>query len=366
MRRSISIAARSGKSGLAWSLRLCALTSFAAISGQAAAQAPAQDQTDPAVIATARELAISGVKLAQDGQCAEALPKLERAEKLHHSQIVLTRLGDCYIKLGQLTAGIESLRTVLREPLPDNASDTLKQAFAEAGTLIEANKPKLGKLTIKVTGIDSAKHGDVTLTIDGKPMPSALIGTAHVSDPGEHTVAVTAPGYLPASHKLTLAPGGEETVALPLDVDPEAQAALQRAQLEAQASSGELAPKGMSLRDDAHAESPSHWPAYLTWGVSAAAIGVGVGFGFAALENKQSLEERCPNKLCPPDASDLLDTSRTNATISTIAYGVGITGVAVGALLFWLESRSSSDDGDEERAQSPRWRPTPNGVALTF
>ena len=319
----MSFASTLGRVGT-W-LSLAALTS-AAVSGNV--QAQGQD-TDPAVIATARELAVSGVKLAQDGQCTEAVPKLERAEKLHHSQIVLTRLGDCYIKTGQLTAGIESLRAVLREPLTESASETLRQAYAEAGTLIEANKGKLGKLTIKVTGAES--NTPLELKIDGKPMPSALLDAAHVSDPGEHTITVAAAGYLPATRKVTLSPGGDESVVLALESDPEAQAALQRAQLEAKASSTSLTPTPIAIRSENSASSPSRWPAYVTWGASAVALGVGVGFGFAALENKQTLEERCPNKLCPAEESDLLDTSRTNATISTIATGVGIAGVRVRA-----------------------------------
>jgi tetratricopeptide (TPR) repeat protein len=355
MKRSECVAAVSGKP-----------SAFAAIFVLAAAtsgtpRAHAQDQTDPAVIATARELAISGVKLAQDGQCAEALPKLERAEKLHHSPIVLTRLGDCYIKLGQLTAGVESLRAVVREPLPENASDTLKQAYAEAGSLIEANKPKLGKLTIKVSGLAKERSTPLELQIDNKPMPSALLGEAHVSDPGEHTITVSAAGYLPSSRKVSLAPGGEESVTLQLDPDPEAE--LQRAQQARAPASSLSAPAAAS--SDAASRSPSHWPAYATWGASAVALGVGVGFGFAAMENKSALEDRCPNKVCPADAAELLNTSRANATVSTIAYGVGIAGVAVGALLFWLESR---DDGDSSaQARKPgRVRLAANGVNVTF
>jgi hypothetical protein len=354
----MSFAGPRGGSGMrlgAW-MSLVALTSAAA-SGNALAQV--QD-TDPAVIATARELAISGVKLAQDGQCAEAVPKLERAEKLHHSQIVLTRLGDCYIKTGQLTAGIESLRAVLREPLTENASETLRQAYSEAGALIEAHKAKLAKLTIKVAGVESSTA--LELKIDGKAMPSALVGAAHVSDPGEHTITVAATGYLPATRKVELSPGGEESVLLTLEADPEAQAALQRAQLEAKASSASLVPAPV-VTPRASDTSPNHWPAYVTWGASAVAIGVGVGFGFAALENKQSLEERCPDKLCPAEESDLLDTSKTNATVATIATGVGIAGAAVGALLFWLESRS--DDADSG-AQARRVRVHPRGVAISF
>lgn len=358
----MSFAALSGGSDMCRALLFATSILCVAISGSKSARAQAVDQNDPAVIATARELAISGVKLAQDGQCAEALPKLERAEKLHHSQIVLTRLGDCYIKLGQLIAGIESLRAVLREPLTESASETLKQAYAEAGMLVEANKPKLAKLTIKVTGVESAT--EVDLAIDGKPMPSALLGAAHVSDPGEHNVSVSAPGYVAASRKVTLAPGAEESVTLALDPDPDARAELLRAQLPEEPGS---ALPSVALNSQAsQASAPNHWPAYLTWGASAVALGVGVGFGLAALDNRNTLDERCPNKLCPPEAQDLLNTSRTNATISTIAYGAGVAGLAVGVLLFWLESSADDANGGGQRAQAPRLRAAPQGVSLSF
>ena len=39
-------------------------------------------------IAAERTLAVDGLKLAQAGKCDEAIPKLERSEKLHHSAIV--------------------------------------------------------------------------------------------------------------------------------------------------------------------------------------------------------------------------------------------------------------------------------------
>src|SRR4051812_8989456 len=67
--------------------------------------ANAQDQSDASVTAAARALAVEGVKLAQADRCGEAIDKLERAEKLHHAPIVLTRLGECYIKLGRLVEG---------------------------------------------------------------------------------------------------------------------------------------------------------------------------------------------------------------------------------------------------------------------
>ena len=67
---------------------------------------------------TARGLAVEGLKLADAGKCPEAIEKLMRAEKLHHSAIVQGRLGECQIAVGKLVDGTENLRKVMREPVP--------------------------------------------------------------------------------------------------------------------------------------------------------------------------------------------------------------------------------------------------------
>ena len=54
-------------------------------------------EDDAAETAAARALAVDGLKLADAGKCAEAIDKLQRAEKLHHGPIVLGRLGECQV-----------------------------------------------------------------------------------------------------------------------------------------------------------------------------------------------------------------------------------------------------------------------------
>ena len=97
------------------------LSAFALSSGglQFGALSSASAEEDSAAeTAAARGLAVDGLKLAQAGKCEEAIPKLEHAEKLHHSAIVLSRLGECQVTVGKLVEGTEMLRKVLREPLP--------------------------------------------------------------------------------------------------------------------------------------------------------------------------------------------------------------------------------------------------------
>jgi hypothetical protein len=315
------------------------------------ARASAQEQDDPAVIGAARALAVDGVKLAQSDRCNEAIDKLERAEKLHHAPIVLTRLGECYIKLGRLVEGVESLRAVLREPLPSNPSEALTQAYVDAKTLFEANNPRLANLTVNVEG--AAADAGLSLTIDGRSLPAALIGTAHPSDPGEHEIQIAAPGYVTSTRKVTLTAGEEQTVTLTMTAAPERTA-------EHVAASSALDTKAAdadALKLTAAAGGASHLPAYISWGAGAVGLGLGVGFGIAAMNNKSDLDARCPAKACPPSERGLLDTSRKNATISTIGYGVALAGAAAGVVLFLLEGRAPEQQTVSARA---------DGVSVRF
>jgi len=334
---------------------VCTMGSFAHT--RARAEEPAAD-TDAAVTATARKLAIEGVKLAQNGQCPEAIDKLERAEKLHHAPIVLTRLGECYIRVGRLLAGVESLRAVLREALPENPSPALSQAYEDAQHTLDETAPKLAHLTIRVQGAGS--DADLSLVIDGRGLPAALLGASQPSDPGAHVIELSADGYLPATRRVTLAEGEDQTLVMSLEPAP------QRARKPALAILPAPAPAHATLQPPSASEAAvaadggSHWPAYVAWGTGAAALGVGIGFGIAAMNNKTSLDDRCPDHACPPGSDALLSTSRTNALVSTVGYVVAGGGAVVGLLLYWLV------DGGAPHAADRRVRADHRGVAVRF
>jgi hypothetical protein len=74
----------------------------------------------------------------------------------------------------------------------------------------------------------------------------------------------------------------------------------------------------------------------------------GVAYGLLALNTKGKLDTTCAVKsACPPVAQSAIDTMSTQATISNVGFGVGIAGLVVGGVLYWL-SRGS----DETKAAS--------------
>jgi hypothetical protein len=76
-------------------------------------------------------------------------------------------------------------------------------------------------------------------------------------------------------------------------------------------------------------------PAYVAFGVAAAAAVVGTVTGIVELDKTASLRSSCANHTCPPaDAADV-DRARTFATVSTLSLVGAGASVGVG-LALWL------------------------------
>src|ERR1041384_3416600 len=121
----------------------------------------AGDDASATETAAARSLAVEGLKLAQANNCAEAVPKLERAEKLYHSTFVAIRLGECYVAVGKLVEGTELLRKSLREPQPTEPTPALAKALERAQKIVDSTKPRIAGLTVKVAAVQ-----DMVVKID--------------------------------------------------------------------------------------------------------------------------------------------------------------------------------------------------------
>jgi len=310
-------------------LPLCLATLFTA--GLARAQTPS-----PEDMAAARSLGTAGVQLAESGDCAAAIAKLEAAEKLFHAPTTLERLGECEIKVGHLVAGTEHLNRVVREPLAPNAPPAFVAARQRAQAMLGPALPRIGKLRIHVDGPPADK---VTVTVDGEAVSSVLFDSDRPTDPGPHEVKAVATGYLVATSSMTLQEGSTAAVSLKLDPDPNAAAP-------PAAPTGPSAPAG-----PASPPAPTPAPGGSARGLAIGSlvvggVGVVVGsiFGVMALGTKSSLDGECPTKsTCPSSSQSNINALGTNATISTFGFGVGIVGVGLGAIL--LATSHASEGG---------------------
>jgi hypothetical protein len=307
-------------------------------------------------ISTARTLAKEGVALQDSGDCVGALGKYEKAEAIYHTPSVLTRLGECQIKLGKLVAGSESLQRVVREQLPANAPPAFVQAQAHAKELLDATLPRIGKLKLHV---DAPEGAQLTLKIDGAVVSTASLDTDRAADPGAHVVEVSGPGLVTAKGNVEVGEGLRATLSLKITRESSTTKPKTKAPDEPDEPETTPAKKPKHVDevkpDDDDDEEPTRTkrkrhveePAgpsrvapivmFVTAGVG---IGVGTVFGLRASGLKGDLDKVCLNKECPPSASGNIDSMKSSATISTIGFGVGIAALAVGTFL-WITGGSS-------------------------
>jgi hypothetical protein len=324
---------------LTWSWRSTLVASLALGGGLLAPCVAHAEGEDAAETAAARQLAVDGVKLAQADQCQDAVDKLERAEKLKHSPIVLRYLGECEVKVGRWVEGSESLRKLLREPLPENASPALEQAYDSAANTLRDVKPRIPSMRLVV---NAPRDAELKLKLDGKDVAATVLGVALPTDPGDHQIEVSAPGYLKATSAVKLAPGGSATVALELKRDPNAPVASK--QVSPPPPAPGLQASAAPVAEPAPVEH-SHTTralSYVSYGVAAVGLGVGIVFGQSAMHDEKSLHGSCPDHVCGPDQQGTLDFAKTKGTIATIGFAAAGGGVALGTILLLLSGDSSS------------------------
>ena len=304
--------------------------------------APSRADEQAENTAAARTLGIQGVQLADAGKCPEAIEKLQRAESLHHAPTILGRLGECQVAVGQIVAGTENLNSVVREPLAPNAPKVFHDAQDRAQKVLAAALPKIAHLTINVLPANAQATG----TVGGKPIPTALIGAERPSDPGTLEVTATANGYKAAGTSVTLAEGGHQELTLTLEKDPNAVASLPPV-------STPIAPPPPTV-PPAPGPTGSNTLAYVALGVGGAGLLVGTVTGVLALGKASD----CPNKVCATQSN--LDDAKGMATISTVGFGVGIVGVAVGAVLLVVgHNRESAPPPTAAARYKPKLSLTP-------
>lgn len=292
----------------------------------------AQNQPQAESVAAARSLGMQGIKLADAGDCKGAIEKLSRAESLYHAPSILSRLGECQVKVGQIVLGTENLNRVVREQLEPNAPKAFRDAQERAKGVLSAALPKIAHLTVRV---DPA-NANPQITVAGAPIPAALIGIERPTDPGTHEVAVSAPGYLEQKTSVTLAEGGSQEISVKLEKDP--SAAVTTPPPVASQPVVTAAPVGPPSDSS---PKKNNTLAYVSLGVGGAGFLVGGITGFLALGKKSDLKG-CVDTKCPSSQADTLDGARSMATVSTVGFAVGFVGVGVGVVLLLTGNNNSA------------------------
>jgi hypothetical protein len=185
--------------------------------------------------------------------------------------------------------------------------------------------------------VRSASGTDVTavrVTMDGAPLTAKLDGTSLAVDPGQHTFRFEAEGFAPFDEPLLIREGDKarrERVALRggPGTSPPASAGAQTAE----ASASRM--------------STPRVVAFAALGVGVVGVAVGSIFGAMAIADKSSLSDNCNGKTsaCPSSQQSDISGFHSNGTTSDVAFGVGIAGLAAGAVLFFVSRSHESTEG---------------------
>jgi hypothetical protein len=293
-----------------------------------ACDAAAQDTS----VATARQLANSGIDAIEAGDCDKGTPLLERAEQLHHASVHLQYLARCRVTKGRLVAATEMWRRIIRDGAPEGSSPAVVAAVGEAQRELEKTLPRLAATTVRT----ASEYPDLSMMLDGTKLPADMVGTPQVLDPGDHELAVSATGFASWSRRFTLAEGASSEIKVELTPMPGSTTS---AEAESTASGSH---RGSSFL------GPAGW---ITASVGAASLIAGTVTLLTRDNRKSDLDKICQdvNQGCPESkiSQSQLDSQTSTISDLTTASNILLFGggalLAGGATMILIASQKSSD-----------------------
>ena len=331
---------------VSWSRRARLVMTVAALFGTVSYRVHA---ASPAAEALFEE----GRRLLEAGRTDEACLKLAESLAQEMSSGTLLNLALCHETQGLVATAWAEYRAAARLARNQGRSDRAETADERARLL----EPKLPRLTLTA---ERAVPG-LNATIDDDVIGEGALGLAVPIDPGEHRVTVSAPGHASWTTTVSIGAAEQRSLHIPaLEAQPPSAAPLPlpAAAGAALAAPAPKAPASAQTRED-EAGSSAPVAGLIVGGVGVVALGVGVGFGLSSLASYNEADKLCPSPHL--DCSNAAISERTSAEsaawVSTIAFGVGLVGVGVGA---YLVLTTGSDTHDEKQV-TLRAKPIANG-----
>jgi len=165
--------------------------------------------------AAARAAYLEGIKLQEAGNCAEALPRLEAAQKLFSAPTHLLHIGQCQNANGKLVEAAETYETLVRVPLTKDSPEVFHQSQDEGRKELARIKPRIPTLRVQITPAPSPLSS-LVVKLNGNAVPTAVLGIARPVNPGKYKVTVWAAGYKEAVETVDVGEGSSKAIELKL------------------------------------------------------------------------------------------------------------------------------------------------------
>lgn len=322
-------------------LGACAVTCLGA--------APAAAQTNTAQKATAEAYFDDALRLMQAGDFAAACSKLEASQRLDPAVGTLLYLGECYERRGRTASAWVTFREA--EALARATSQPQRAEMARAR--VDKLQSSLARLTVEVSPEARAIPG-LRILCGTVPIDPTLPSAPVPVDPGELVVEASAPGYTPLSRAVTVPAGGKVSVSIPA-LSKQAGPAEAMVPTTPAATASPLTPATAAGSTPLPAQPPpaparTEQPSLvlpLTLGaVGVVGLGLGTFFGVRAIGKASDANDVCPNQQCREERGpSLMDSARTSANVSNVAFAVGAVALAGGVVLYLVSQPKHPEAG---------------------
>jgi hypothetical protein len=261
---------------------------------------------------TSRELYAQGIRALEAGDYAAA----ERACRGAYDLVSAPTGAVCWARalegLNQFVEARDAYLAAARYPSRSDEPPVFVTARGEGRAGAARVEKRIVTLVLDVSGV--GENVALSVTIDGLAIPPDTARLPRKMNPGRHVAVVASPGYQTMRIEVAAFEGQETHVNVPLTQRVDA---------------------------DEPARPPSKLPAFVALGVGGVGLVVGSIFGAMALSDASGLNAQagCPSN-CPPSAQPQIDTLHGHQWVADVALGVGVVGLALGAVLF-LHSRST-------------------------
>ncbi|WP_437670466.1 hypothetical protein [Sorangium sp. So ce131] len=205
--------------------------------------------------------------------------------------------------------------------------------------------PRVPRLSLSLS--PGAPAGTVVKR-DGHVQAVAVLGIALPVDPGEHLVSTQAPGGSVWEQRITLAEGEKKELVLKVNAAPPRVAH----------ESGGPDAGPLPVSGSPAPSAGRRTAVYVAGGVGAAGLVVGGILGALVIGKKGVVDEHCGSsiqasdeKACDATGVDAASSGSSMATVSTIAFGVGLAGLGAATVLYWTEPKHAT----KTAGMSPRW-----------
>lgn len=320
-------------------MRLTACVLAALLTAAVAPGASAQEAAEDAARSSARQLANDASEAYRRGDYEAAYDGFNRAFRL----VGVPGLGVWSARsLRQLNRWVEAserYREVTRVQLPEDAPESSRTALREAEAELQELLPRIPSLVITV---ENATPEEVEVTLDGRPVPSALLGAKQRLDPGSHRI-VARRGGEELREEITASERGVERIALRFSSPPAANV---------------TAPGADTSAPEA-GRTPQRTAGLVVLGVGGAFLVGGAVTTILALDRQADLREQCAARSaggydCGPGQHGAVDTFETLKTISTIGLiGAGVLGAA--GVTLYLTGGPGEQPGEAGKPEVALW-----------